>query len=627
MALKIAKPEKSAKRFSISLRWLMISGFGGLVLISVGLVLFISVSTNFANTFSLLNDRAVSLLDNMERSIRLETDQAERTLLAVAKLYNKDQLAVGPLDKNTRASQQAVLQGMLIASPIVEGLLFYDLNGWQTGVFRTPDGRFRPLRPQLYDAEIFSVLKSHDEPEKVKHPVWGEPTKFDGVLYHTVGFPLKKQGKISGYVFATIGQHTLSRIVTELGQANDTTVYILTSDNKVIGHSRMPGFFKENGIVSLKDFPDRSLRQLATARIVEHFDTSRNYDMEIRESGKGSGHIFITRELAGYSNVPYHLGAYFKKADFGNEILRAFTSALAGLLALVIAVLASIFLARRLSQPMLRISKVANDFSNLKLNEFTHLPRSRIREIDEQSMAMNSMHTTLSEFTQYVPRSLVKRLMKPGSSAIRSVEREITILFADIASFTSLTEDLNAIDTATLLNSHFDNICNEITKHKGTVDKFIGDGVMAFWGAPGADDEQAKNALEAARDMVIAVNAQNKLRKAASVPPLRLRIGIHTGRVVVGNIGCKERQNYTLVGDAVNVANRLEQYGKLYIGDADTIVITSATTWEAAGKPEYMHSIGHQKLRGREAMIQIFAMGDNISKDTRINQETVSQSN
>ena len=253
---------------------------------------------------------------------------------------------------------------------------------------------------------------------------------------------------------------------------------------------------------------------------------------------------------------------------------------------------------------MQRIAKIANDFSNLKLDNYKPFPPSRIREIDEQGRAMNAMHVALSEFSHYVPRSLVKRLMKSGVT--KSVERKVTIMFTDIVGFTTMSEDLNAVETATLLNNHFDLIGHEISKHNGTVDKFIGDGLMAFWGAPEDDDNQEIHALNAAQDIVAAMAQLNNQRQTKSKMPIRLRIGIHTGTVVVGNIGSRERHNFTIVGDAVNVTHRLEQFSKEYLKDAPAIIVASKTTWQAAGKPTFMHSMGTQNCVAAKKLIEIF---------------------
>ena len=585
----------------------MILGFGGLVLLSVGYVLYMSVTTSFSNTFSLLNSRAVSLVDGMERSIRSETDQAERTIIALSKLSTEGSLKVGQLDEVGDQNRQSVLKALMISSPVVEALLIYDLQGRRSGVFRSPEGIFTTIPFAPGDAGEFTSLKSLTTTDKTPRPVWGNPVVLNKVLFHNVGIALKKNGVISGIAVAAIGQNNMNRIVSNLGRDNDTTAFVLTSGYKVIAHSGMPNIFKDRYVIDLSKFPDPALQQIEDAQTIDRFEITKEQNMRVRESGdglSGGGYVFITRELEGYSAKPYQLGAYFPKTEIGSEIRRAIWTAIAGLGALLLAVMASYFLSRQLSKPMQRIAKIANDFSNLKLDNYKPFPPSRIREIDEQGRAMNAMHVALSEFSHYVPRSLVKRLMKSGVT--KSVERKVTIMFTDIVGFTTMSEDLNAVETATLLNNHFDLIGREISKHNGTVDKFIGDGLMAFWGAPEDDDDQEIHALNAAQDIVAAMAQLNNQRQIKSKMPIRLRIGIHTGTVVVGNIGSRERHNFTIVGDAVNVTHRLEQFSKEYLKDAPAIIVASKTTWQAAGKPTFMHSMGTHKLRGREKLIEIF---------------------
>lgn len=614
---EISPPPPAKKKLSISLRWLMILGFGGLVALAIALVLTMSVATNFSNTYSLLNARALLLIDTMERSIRSQTDQAEHAVKALARLHDEGELTIGQLDKVASGRRDAKMKSFMVASPVIEALLIYDNNGNRSGMFRDQQDVFRPIPFSIGPQNEVSVLLNTDIPKEGEKPVWGKPVIVDNILFHNVGYPLRSNGEIVGFAIAAIGQSNMNKIIVDLGRDNATTAFVLTSDNKVIAHSQNTGFFKGRPIIDIESFPDQALRQFPTADQVEELDGSTDQNMAIYESGRGfnkSGFVFIIRDLAGYSAKPYRLGAYFGKAEMGEEVRRILRSIIAGMAALAFAVIASILFSGRLSKPMKKIANVANDFSNLELDNFTPLPTSRVREIDDQTKAMNSMHTALREFSHYVPRTLVKRLMASGTEATRSVEREVTIMFADIVGFTSMSEDLNAIDTASLLNSHFDMLCKKIDLHKGTVDKFIGDGLMAFWGAPDADDDQAANAIKAASDIIDVLTQLNIDRDKNTLPPMRLRIGIHTGRVVVGNIGSCDRHNYTIVGDAVNVAQRLEQLGKQFIGDSEIIIMTSHTTWEKAGKPEFMSTIGMQKLRGRDALIDTYAM-DNSTID------------
>src|SRR5258708_16097094 len=135
-------------------------------------------------------------------------------------------------------------------------------------------------------------------------------------------------------------------------------------------------------------------------------------------------------------------------------------------------------------------------------------------------------------------------------------------MFTDIAGFTHQAERLSASDTAAFLNDHFSLLIPCIEAEGGTVDKFIGDSVMAFWSAPEPQPDHADRACRTALAIRAAVSAENDARCGRGEPPIRLRIGIHTGPAVIGNIGSAERVNYTVVGDTVNMAQRCEALAK-----------------------------------------------------------------
>lgn len=589
----------------------MILAFGGLVALSVGTVLAISVAANFANTFSLLGAQSIQTIEGIEHSIRSQTLQAEQTVEGLAKLYQDNEFEIGDAQ-----SQRDILKSVLLTSRVVETLLVYDAQGWRSGLFRTVEGHLidLPWEPAS-EAEIgsgFHELMESEEPAAA----WGEPVFVDDILFHSVGYPLIKDGQLKGAVVAAVGRHTVNRFVVELGRQNDATVFVMDGNQAVVAHSRLPQVFKGKPNIPLSEFPDPALREIANAEPLDDPENHMPQGMTVYESGgeesegqRGpDGHVFITRQLTNFALDPYTIGIYYNKADIGTEIMRAVRSAIAGVVALALAVLAAIFIARWLSRPLHNIAAAATRYSQLDLVDDRPLPRSRVREIDEQAVAMNSMHTALSQFSQYVPKTLVARLLSSGTEATRSVEREVTILFSDIVGFTALSEHMNAAETAAALNEHFDLVSTCIGECRGTVDKFMGDGVMAFWGAPEADDNQAAHAIEAAHHMVQAVSAENRRREQVGKKPLAMRIGIHTGRAVVGNIGGGERHNYTVVGDTVNVANRLEQLGKELIGDEEAVVLVSAATRQSAGDPASLVPAGSHDLRGRAGPISVYML-------------------
>ena len=149
-----------------------------------------------------------------------------------------------------------------------------------------------------------------------------------------------------------------------------------------------------------------------------------------------------------------------------------------------------------------------------------------------------------------------------GDDITVSHERVMTVMFTDIRGFSTLAEHMDAKDIADLLNRHFQLLSSCIEAEGGTIDKFIGDSVMAFWGAPEQIPDHAERALRAARAIQRAVIADNRRRRETGEPILAARAGLYTGPVVVGNIGSLSRVNYTVVGDTVNVASRIEALSK-----------------------------------------------------------------
>ena len=188
--------------------------------------------------------------------------------------------------------------------------------------------------------------------------------------------------------------------------------------------------------------------------------------------------------------------------------------------------------------------------------------RSSVAEIDEQVRAFNLMLDALKVFQTYVPRKLVERLVAlGGGEGMPSETRELTVMFTDIVTFSEIAERMGAEETAAFLNRHFGMLADCIRAEHGTIDKYIGDAVMAFWGAPERLDDHAARAVQAARRIAETITADNQRRARKGLSPVRVRIGLHSGPAVVGNIGAPDRVNYTIVGDTVNDAQRLSRSG------------------------------------------------------------------
>jgi adenylate cyclase len=201
-------------------------------------------------------------------------------------------------------------------------------------------------------------------------------------------------------------------------------------------------------------------------------------------------------------------------------------------------------------------------------------------------------------FSKYVSPSVVNQLIAaPDLLRLGGERREVTILFTDLAGFTTIAESLKSEQVATIINRHLSETTETIQRHGGTVDKFIGDGVMAFWGAPIADADQAVHAVRAAIDMQNELSAMRiQLQREMGVE-LHMRIGINRGECIVGNMGGKNHFNYTLMGDAVNLASRIEGVNKVY---GTGILISDSVAAAVDGKIR-LREIDTVRVKGKQA--------------------------
>ena len=187
----------------ISLSWLLALAFGGLVALSVGAVLTLSVRANFTNTLSLLNTRAIELIDGMERQIASEASQPERAVEALSALYRD-----GEVELEATPGRHAVLSGILHTAPAVKGILLFGRDGTSASLFRKPDGSFAPLpaeTPAIGLRDLFDI----DAIAEAAKPVWGRPVPIGTSLFHNVALPLKRGGRTEGMAIAVVDSEIL----------------------------------------------------------------------------------------------------------------------------------------------------------------------------------------------------------------------------------------------------------------------------------------------------------------------------------------------------------------------------------------------------------------------------------
>ncbi|MGO9375133.1 MAG: adenylate/guanylate cyclase domain-containing protein [Syntrophobacteraceae bacterium] len=260
-----------------------------------------------------------------------------------------------------------------------------------------------------------------------------------------------------------------------------------------------------------------------------------------------------------------------------------------------LAVLLAFAISGGITSPIRLIAEATVKIKSFNLEEKIHIP-SRMKEIQLMREAISSMQKGLHAFRRYVPAELVRQLISTGEGAqLGGQKKDLTVFFADITGFTSIAELLPPENLMLHLSEYFDELTRILNSHGATVDKYIGDAIMAFWGAPLLDDDHAVHACEAGLACQEKVAVLNRRWADEGKCAFVTRIGISSGETLVGNVGSTERMNYTVMGDNVNVASRLEAANKLY----GTRIIVSRATYEAASQKLLFRPLGLIAVKGK----------------------------
>jgi adenylate cyclase len=204
---------------------------------------------------------------------------------------------------------------------------------------------------------------------------------------------------------------------------------------------------------------------------------------------------------------------------------------------------------------------------------------------------------------RFLPRQVADRVMK-NSGMLAPSQREVTVLFTDIRDFTSMSERMAPNEVLAFLDRYFGHMSQIVKGHDGIVNKFLGDGMLAVWGAPDSDDLHAEKALKAALDMRRKLKEFNEERAKEGIPPIRMGIGIHTGIVAAGMLGGADQHEYTVIGDAVNLASRIEGLTKSFGVD----LLVSESTFRQLREKFDCARAGEEKVKGRSEPVVVFTV-------------------
>jgi class 3 adenylate cyclase/ABC-type nitrate/sulfonate/bicarbonate transport system substrate-binding protein len=262
------------------------------------------------------------------------------------------------------------------------------------------------------------------------------------------------------------------------------------------------------------------------------------------------------------------------------------------------------FASSRLSRPVENVSRQLQAIESLDFDAPASRP-SNIREIARLEIAASLLRTSLKSFSSFVPLDVVRQLVKSGIPLTSGVEpRFITVFFSDLENFSSLSETLAPADLLVQISTYLEQVSGAIAEEGGTVDKFIGDGIMAFWNAPVLCPDHVLRACAGALRAARRMERVNDAWEAEGRPRIRIRIGLNCATVLVGNVGSSTRLSYTALGDGVNVAARLEGINKLF----GTTICISDSIYEQVRAEILARPLKRVQVKGRKTEFMIYEL-------------------
>lgn len=509
------------------------------------------------------------------------------------------------------------LHGALAPMEQVSFLILVDENGRGVDVDRgDADGTLLGGDIDLA-ADLPILVPLTQQARQQSGAFWSEPLYMPGRKHTYFVFvrPLFEAKTYRGSLLVGMSLDRVSEI-TFHASTDDITVFLMQENSrKIVGHPDLHRKFdsltSETPLLHVSQVPDDFLKSFEDLPKLDNASFDISDDLALHAGYDGNGirrFVILEQKNENLLGFPVRIGVHFPAEFLDQPLKQLLAAALVGAGLLLLSLIGAVLLAQRIARPVQRASGAAKEVASLNLTAVEPLPASVIRELDDLSKGFNAMVSGLTAFNRYLPTTLVQKLLSEGRAEAPPEEREVAVLFTDIAGFTSASEGMSATETAAFVNHHLSLLGAEITREGGTIDKYIGDSVMAFWGAPETLDNPAEPAARAAIAMARAIRADNAERVARGEAPVRIRIGLHMGPLVVGDIGAPERVNYTVIGDTVNVASRLESLGKDIDDKADVIILASEEITHSLDSTIERQSIGLQSVKGKAAPVDVIRL-------------------
>lgn len=552
------------------------STLSALPLVAVGWLL---IDVNAREVESATQAHQIALVDSVADRIEAEVGPIEGTLVAIARALTDESLGEG--------ARVALALRLLESQPNVDVVAIYDVRRQLIDRIRESQADVRETPAEL-PAELVRELDAHGR-------ALGSAERGDGHVRVLLVVPvIARDGRRTGYAAASWRLVAVQEQISRLSAsqlASREGVLMVQDGERVLAHPDEGSLLAD--IDPVDGDPTRA--PVSSERVDEH------------------GRVWLDTAV-GLRSVPWTVVASIP-VDVAYASLGEMRRIVLGTITITVlaALLAAFFFARRLTAPIEKLVAFTKDLAARRFDRRVVIETSdelrvlgdalsdAARELERSEGRIREEVAIRSDLGRYLPGELVEQIIRREQSMeLGGQRRPITVLFADVVAFTPMSDRLPPEEVVAILNELFTLLTEAVFRHEGTVDKFIGDCVMALFGAPRPQEDHAARALATAQDMLRFLESANAGWKDRYGLEIQLAIGINTGDAVVGNVGSEKRMEYTAIGDVVNVAARLET-----IARPQQILISRATA-DAAGDDFETLPVGEREIPGRAEPVELF---------------------
>ena len=449
--------------------------------------------------------------------------------------------------------------------------------------------------------------------KKEKKPIWTDIYFFN--LVNDVGIttasPVFLNGKFYGAFGIDIDLKYLSKFSSDQIITPNGYSFIITKEGKLVAYPQKKPF------TELKIPPGQFISAAPSSMPIingsfHKYLKSGQKKLPLTYNYKGKSYLVTYEPIPDLAAYGWLVGVIVPKEDFTNDLNTINIIILS--ISLIILLIGIVLVSRLITQIVRPIKSLVQETENIKNFDLEGeiLIKSHIKEVLYLRDSIHAMKIGLKLFQRYIPKTLVRQLIESSEDIrVGGVRKKLAVFFSDIENFTTLSEKIEPKLLMTQLCDYFEALSIIIIKEGGTLDKYIGDSIMAFWGAPLPSPNPCYHAALAALNCQTKLDELNASWKKQGKPPFITRIGINTGDAIVGNFGSSERLSYTAIGDTVNTASRLEGINKNY----KTKIIVSEAFYKQVKEHFILRKIDCVVVKGRTQSSYLYELlSDDITK-------------